>query len=93
MQSIRNEIIARLASLEPSSLTVEDDSAAHAGHRGAAEHTQKTGASSGTHFEICISSPQFKGKTLIARHRMIYQLLDDLMKSHIHAIKIDAHAN
>ncbi len=93
MDSIRSEIIARLAPLEPTSLTVEDESAEHAGHRGAAEHTQKTGASSGTHFEICIASPQFEGKSPVTRHRMIYQLLDDLMKTHIHALRIDARTN
>jgi BolA protein len=90
MRSIRDDIIARLSALEPTALSVADDSSSHAGHRGAAEHTEKTGASGGTHFEISICSPQFEGKTPVARHRMIYQLLDDLMKSQIHALKIDA---
>jgi len=90
--SVKDEIVARLAALQPSDLYVIDDSAAHAGHRGASEHLAKTGAGDGTHFEISIVSKQFVGMNLVARHRMIYQLLDDLMKSRIHALKIDARA-
>jgi BolA protein len=93
MLSIRDDIIARLNTLQPSWLTVEDDSAAHAGHRGAADHAAETGAQEGTHFEIQIVSLQFAGKTPVARHRIIYQLLDDLMKTRIHALKIDARAD
>ena len=92
MLSTRDDIIARLSTLQPSLLTVEDDSASHAGHRGAADHAAKTGARDGTHFDIQIVSSQFAGKTPVARHRIIYQLLDDLMKTRIHALKIDARA-
>jgi BolA protein len=92
MLSTRDDIIARLSTLKPSLLTVEDDSASHAGHRGAADHAAKTGAQDGTHFDIQIVSSQFVGKTLVARHRIIYQLLGDLMKTRIHALKIDARA-
>ena len=92
MLSIKDEIVARLNSLEPSVLHVSDDSAAHASHRGASEHFQKTGNSDGSHFEIRIVSAQFAGTNLLTRHRMIYQLLDDLLKSRIHALKIDARA-
>ena len=90
--SVKDEIVARLAALQPSDLRVIDDSAAHAGHRGTSEHLAKTGAADGSHFEISIVSEQFAGMNLVARHRMIYQLLDDLMKSRIHALKIDARA-
>ncbi|MCA2997635.1 MAG: BolA family protein [Burkholderiales bacterium] len=92
MVTTREDIIARLSILQPSQLMVADDSAAHAGHQGAIDHAAKTGARDGTHFAIQIVSSQFVGKTPVARHRIIYSLLDDLMKTRIHALKIDARA-
>ncbi|MCA3000588.1 MAG: BolA family transcriptional regulator [Rhodocyclaceae bacterium] len=92
MVTTREDIIARLSILQPSQLMVEDDSASHAGHRGAIDHAAKTGAQDSTHFAIQIVSSQFVGKTPVARHRIIYSLLDDLMKTRIHALKIDARA-
>ena len=80
----------RLSSLNPVSLEIIDDSASHAGHAGARDHEARTGAHDGTHFEISIVSPAFTGQSSIARHRMIYALLGDLMKTRIHALRIDA---
>ena len=88
--SVRQQIEARLSALCPTSIAVTDDSANHAGHVGAHAHAERTGAIDGTHFELTIVSPQFVGKTPVARHRMVYALLDDLMKTRIHALKIDA---
>ncbi|MEO8385778.1 MAG: BolA family protein [Betaproteobacteria bacterium] len=90
MNSIRDQIVSRLQALSPSLLEVSDDSAAHAGHAGARDHAERTGAFEGTHFELTIISGAFAGKSLIARHRMIYDLLAELMQTHIHALKIDA---
>ena len=90
MTSIRDQIVARLQALSPSLIEVSDDSAAHAGHAGARDHTERTGAVEGTHFELTIVSAAFAGKSLVARHRMIYELLAELMQTHIHALKIDA---
>ncbi len=90
MASIRDQIVGRLQELSPSLIEVSDDSAAHAGHAGARDHAERTGAVEGTHFELTIVSEAFAGKSLVARHRMIYELLADLMQSHIHALKIDA---
>jgi BolA protein len=63
------------------SLVVQDDSAAHAGHAGAA---------SGGHFTVVIRAPAFAGKARLARHRLVYDALKDLMDSGIHALAIDA---
>ena len=63
------------------SLVVQDDSAAHAGHAGAA---------SGGHFTVVIRAPAFAGKARLARHRLVYDALKDLMDSGIHALVIDA---
>ena len=90
MTSIRDQIVDRLQALSPSLIEVSDDSAAHAGHAGARDHAERTGAVEGTHFELTIVSEAFAGKSLVARHRMIYELLAELMQSHIHALKIDA---
>jgi BolA family transcriptional regulator, general stress-responsive regulator len=72
----------RLAPLNPSAINVVDDSASHAGHAGA--------ASGGGHFQLTIVSEQFAGKNLVARHRMIYDALADLMQQRIHALQIEA---
>lgn len=66
----------------PLELHVDDESHLHAGHAGAAG-----GAS---HFRIRIVAEAFRGKLPVARHRMIYAALGDLMKSEIHALAIDA---
>ncbi len=92
MSSICDQITERLQVLAPTLIEVTDDSAAHAGHAGARAHADRTGAIDGTHFELVIVSPAFSGKPLIARHRMIYDLLGELMRSRIHALKIDARA-
>lgn len=90
MSSIADIIRERLAPLQPVAMEITDDSSSHAGHAGARDHAARTGVSEGTHFELLIVSPIFAGQNLVARHRMIYDLLGDLMQNRIHALKIDA---
>jgi BolA protein len=71
----------RLATLEPVSLEIEDDSAAHVGHKG---------NGGGGHFNLTITSSHFSQKSPIMRHRLIYQALSDLIPQQIHAISIVA---
>lgn len=92
MLSICDQINGRLQPLKPSLIEVTDDSAAHAGHAGAQDHAERTGVTNGTHFELTIVSSAFAGKSLVERHRMIYDLLAELMATRIHALKIDARA-
>lgn len=73
---------SRLAVLSPVSVEVRDDSALHAGHAGA--------KSGGGHFQLTIVSDSFKGQRTLARHRMVYEALGDMMKSRIHALAIEA---
>lgn len=68
--------------LNPSQLTITDDSAAHAGHPGA-----QSGAG---HFTVQITSDAFVGKSLIEQHRLVYQAVGDLIPAEIHALRIDA---
>lgn len=73
------------SALEPESLEVEDDSHKHAGHEGA-----KSGLG---HFNVSIISSHFNGKNMLARHRAVYAALDDMMKTDIHALAIEAIAS
>ncbi len=68
--------------LNPESLDVLDNSAAHAGHAGA--------QSGGGHFHVTIVAEAFNGKSLVQRHQLIYKALGDLMKQEIHALGITA---
>lgn len=77
-------IESRLASLDPQSLEIRDESHLHVGHPGA--------RSGGGHFHLVIVSPQFSGKPVQLRHRMIYNALGAMMKREIHALSINAYA-
>lgn len=72
----------RLSVLAPTRLEILDESHLHAGHEGS-----KNGAS---HFRIVISSPRFNGLSALARHRLVYDLLHDLIPFPIHALAIVA---
>ena len=63
----------------PSHLVVEDESALHAGHAGAA---------SGGHFRVLIVSDAFRGQGAVARQRAVYAALGDAMRSDIHALAL-----
>lgn len=82
MSATAEAIRQRLAVLEPETLEIVDQSAAHAGHAGA--------ASGGGHFRLTIVSNRFAGMNAVARHRAIYQYLGDLMSGRIHALSITA---
>nr|CAD1843615.1 unnamed protein product [Ananas comosus var. bracteatus] len=43
-----------------------------------------------THFNIKVVSAKFDGQSLLKRHRMVYDLLGDELKSGLHAISIVA---
>jgi BolA-like protein 1 len=43
-----------------------------------------------THFIIEIASESFKGKRLIERHRMVYDVLGQELKNGLHALQIKA---
>ena len=73
------------ATFEPESLDVQDDSHEHVGHEGA-----KGGLG---HFSVSIVSPHFNGMKMLARHRAVYAALDDMMRTDIHALVIDAIAS
>ena len=65
----------------PDELEVVDDSAAHAGHAGA--------QGGGGHYSVTIVSPRFQGHGPLARHRLVYDALKELMRD-VHALSIRA---
>ena len=69
------------AQLQPTSLEVIDDSHLHAGHAGARE---------GRHFTVRIQAPAFEACSRVARHRLVYHALRDLIPAGVHALAIDA---
>ena len=73
----------KLATLVPEHIDLRDDSAAHAGHPGAAR--------GGGHYRLTIVSDQFFGKPTQARHRMVYSALGDMLQHEIHALSIKAY--
>lgn len=75
-------IRARLLALEPTDLAIDDDSARHAGHEGA-----KAG---GGHYRVRIVSQRFAGLPRLARHRLVYDALGELMRREIHALALTA---
>ena len=83
--NVAARIRERLAALEPLELELVDESAKHAGHAG-----WKPGG--GTHWRLSIVSPRFAGQNSVARHRMVYQALGELMHNPIHALAITARA-
>jgi len=78
IEKIRQVLTARLAPVE---LVIQDDSAAHAGHAGARE---------GGHFSVLVVSEQFAGRTRMHRHQLVYAAVAELMRTDIHALRIQA---
>ncbi|OZI38315.1 BolA family transcriptional regulator [Bordetella genomosp. 10] len=76
------EIIrGRLSELDPVTLDIIDDSHLHAGHAGA-----HGGAS---HLTVRIVTSRFHGLSPVARHRLVYDRLQDLIPHPIHALALD----
>jgi BolA protein len=70
------------AALDPVAIELADESALHAGHEGA--------RGGGGHYRLTIVSPRFRGQSTLARHRLVYGALGELMKRDIHALAIRA---
>lgn len=66
---------------QPHALQVIDDSAAHAGHAGA--------ASGGGHYRVHMRSARLAGLGRLAQHRLVYDALGPSMGTRIHALALD----
>ncbi|MEG2048621.1 MAG: BolA family protein [Comamonas sp.] len=69
--------------LATTQLEVIDESHQHAGHAGA------NGTGFGTHFRVRVASPLFDGKPRVARHRLVYDSLQDFIDQGLHALAIE----
>lgn len=79
MQHMREKLMAEFA---PQECELIDDSALHVGHPGA--------AGGGGHYRLRLVSEKFNGHNRIARHRLVYDCLHDMMQRDIHALAITA---
>lgn len=79
LDRIRERLVATFA---PSECQLEDESHLHAGHAGA--------ASGGGHYRVRIVSARFEGVGRVARHRLVYDCLHDMIHTDIHALAIVA---
>ncbi|KIO49959.1 BolA family transcriptional regulator [Nitrosospira sp. NpAV] len=73
----------KLAVLNPQQIQILDESARHAGHEGA--------KSGGGHYLLTIVSREFLGKSTLARHRLVYTVLKEMMHKDIHALSVKAY--
>jgi BolA protein len=81
--SLEERMLARLQNaFAPTSCKIENESALHAGHPGA--------ASGGGHFRLELVSSVFEGQSRVVRHRLVYDCLHDMMRADIHALAITA---
>jgi len=73
----------RLATLDPVQIELYDESREHIGHASARD--------GGGHYQLTIVSERFVGHSPLARHRMVYQAIGDLMPARVHALSISAY--
>jgi BolA family transcriptional regulator, general stress-responsive regulator len=78
--AIRRQLTERL---QPTHLEVLDESAAHAGHSGA------NAEGFGSHFRVRIASPVFAGRSRVARHRLVYDAMQNFIDQGLHAVAIE----
>jgi BolA protein len=82
--SIAEQIRARLqAGLSPLRLSIIDDSQRHAGHAGARPEGE-------THFSVEVVADAFAGRSRVERHRLVNELLRELLAGRVHALSIRA---
>lgn len=79
IEQIRSRLLATFAPLQ---CQLTDDSHLHVGHAGA--------ASGAGHYTVRLVSERFNGLNRLARHRLVYDCLRDMMHSDIHALNIIA---
>ena len=69
--------------LSASHVEVIDETDQHAGHAAMR-------VAGGDHYAVLIVAEQFTGKSLVERHRAVYEALGEELKTAIHALKIKA---
>ncbi|KAI0728149.1 bola-like protein-domain-containing protein [Fomitopsis betulina] len=82
---VATSIRDKLSALQPSELNITNDSWQHRHH---APMRAQGGGSGETHFSIQVVSEQFRGKTTMQRHRLIYSMLSDELSQGLHALSL-----
>ena len=83
-QGVAQKITEKITkALEPTQISVEDESHLHAGHAGARPEGQ-------THFRVTVVSARFSDLSLVRRHRLINEALAEELQGPIHALAIKA---
>ena len=76
--SVQGIIEEKLQVLHPEHLEVLNES-----------HMHNVPEGSESHFKVTLVSPEFSGKNLVARHRMINQLLTEELAGSVHALSLN----
>jgi len=77
-ERIRDKLTEAFAPVE---LSVEDESARHAGHSGARPEGE-------THFRVRIVADAFQSMNRVERQRRVYAVLAEEMKDRVHALAL-----
>jgi BolA protein len=80
-RALRMENVLRRR-FSPLDFSLEDESARHAGHTGAADGGE-------THYRLRMVSPAFEGQSRVARQRLVMQALHEEFASGLHALSLD----
>ena len=83
---VATEMRERLqTALSPTAFTLVDESDRHRGHAGHDGRGE-------SHFALTIESAAFTGQSRVARQRLVYAALGELMRERVHALTIRARA-
>jgi BolA family transcriptional regulator, general stress-responsive regulator len=69
--------------LEAEHVELTDESGAHVGHAGA--------AGGAGHYHVLVVSTRFRERDAVARHRLVYEAVGDLIPDEVHALAISAY--
>jgi BolA protein len=87
MGPVAREMTDRLhKSLAPTRMALRDDSEQHRGHGG------YRGEGGESHFFLSIESAAFTGLNRVARQRLVYKALGELMQHQVHALAMETRA-
>ncbi|MCE2680909.1 MAG: BolA family transcriptional regulator [Burkholderiales bacterium] len=81
MKPSAEELKLRFQAVFGQHVIVNDDSHLHVGH---------AGAGGGGHYSVEIISEKFLGLRTLQRHRLVYDVVSEMMPHEIHALSINA---
>lgn len=71
--------------LRPEFVDIQDESHLHRGHAGAQDGRG--------HYHVLVVADAFMGKNRLARHRLVYSAVGEMMTTDIHALRMDLYAS